>query len=65
MVSPANILIADDDRSIRVVLEKALSDSGYIVRTTSNGATLCKWIEDGEGDIVITDVVMPDIMVST
>ena len=61
MGSPANILIADDDRSIRVVLEKALSGSGYIVRTTGNGSTLCKWIEDGAGDIVITDVVMPDI----
>ena len=61
MGSPASILIADDDRSIRVVLEKALSGSGYIVRTTGNGSTLCKWIEDGAGDIVITDVVMPDI----
>ena len=61
MVSPANILIADDDRSIRVVLEKALSRSGYIVRTTGSGAALCKWIEDGDGDLVITDVIMPDL----
>ena len=51
MGSPANILIADDDRSIRVVLEKALSSSGYIVRTTGNGSTLCKWIEDGEATL--------------
>ena len=27
---------------------------------TGNAATLWRWVEDGEGDLVITDVVMPD-----
>src|SRR5271167_3047103 len=54
------VLIADDDRSIRTVLTQALGRSGYQVRTTSNAATLWRWVEDGEGDLVITDVVMPD-----
>jgi two-component system nitrogen regulation response regulator GlnG len=54
------ILIADDDRSIRTVLTQALGRSGYQVRTTGNASTLWRWIEDGEGDLVITDVVMPD-----
>jgi len=54
------ILVADDDNSIRVVLEQALSRAGFEVRTTSNAATLWKWVSDGEGDLVITDVVMPD-----
>ncbi len=54
------VLIADDDRSIRTVLTQALGRSGYQVRTTGNAATLWRWIEDGEGDLVITDVVMPD-----
>ncbi|HET6184079.1 MAG TPA: nitrogen regulation protein NR(I) [Acetobacteraceae bacterium] len=54
------ILIADDDRSIRTVLTQALGRSGYQVRTTGYAATLWRWIEDGEGDLVITDVVMPD-----
>ena len=30
------------------------------MRTTSNAATLWRWVSDGEGDLVITDVVMPD-----
>ena len=60
MNSPATILIADDDRSIRMVLEQALSRSGHIVRTTSSGRSLWEWIEKGAGDVVITDVVMPD-----
>src|SRR5208282_2610423 len=54
------ILIADDDRSIRTVLTQALGRAGYQVRTTSNAATLWRWVEEGEGDLVITDVVMPD-----
>jgi DNA-binding NtrC family response regulator len=54
------ILIADDDRAIRTVLTQALGRAGYQVRTTGNAATLWRWVEDGEGDLVITDVVMPD-----
>ena len=54
------VLVADDDRSIRTVLTQALGRSGYQVRSCSNAATLWRWVEDGEGDLVITDVVMPD-----
>ena len=54
------VLVADDDRSIRTVLTQALGRSGYQVRTTANASTLWRWVEDGEGDLVITDVVMPD-----
>jgi two-component system nitrogen regulation response regulator GlnG len=54
------ILIADDDRAIRTVLDQALGRSGYQVRSTGNAATLWRWVTEGEGDLVITDVVMPD-----
>jgi two-component system nitrogen regulation response regulator GlnG len=54
------ILIADDDASIRLVLSQAFSRLGYQVRATGNATTLLKWVTDGEGDLVITDVVMPD-----
>ena len=59
-MTPPTILIADDDRSIRTVLTQALGRAGYQVRSTGNAATLWRWVEDGEGDLVITDVVMPD-----
>ena len=59
-MTPPTVLIADDDRSIRTVLTQALGRSGYQVRCTGNAATLWRWVEDGEGDLVITDVVMPD-----
>src|SRR6202011_84375 len=55
-----NILVADDDAAIRTVLNQALSRAGYEVRSTSNAATLWRWVSQGEWDLVITDVVMPD-----
>jgi len=59
-MSASTILVADDDRAIRTVLGQALGRLGHDVRTTSNAATLWRWVSDGEGDLVITDVVMPD-----
>ena len=59
-MSSGTILVADDDAAIRTVLNQALSRSGYTVRLTSNAATLWRWVAEGEGDVVITDVVMPD-----
>lgn len=56
----ANILVADDDAAIRTVLNQALSRAGYEVRLTGNAATLWRWASQGEGDLIITDVVMPD-----
>lgn len=56
----SEILIADDDASIRTVLTQALSRAGYSPRATSNAATLWRWAQAGEGDLIITDVVMPD-----
>ncbi|MGB0921998.1 MAG: nitrogen regulation protein NR(I) [Alphaproteobacteria bacterium] len=54
------ILIADDDAAIRTVLNQALGRIGYDVRATGNASTLWRWASAGEGDLVITDVVMPD-----
>ncbi len=54
------VLIADDDAAIRTVLSQALSREGYEVRVTSNVATLWRWVSAGDGDVIVTDVVMPD-----
>ena len=59
-MATGSILVADDDAAIRTVLSQALSRVGYEVRITSNAATLWRWVQSGEGDLVITDVVMPD-----
>ena len=54
------VLIADDDTAIRTVLNQALARAGYAPRATGNAATLWRWVSQGEGDVIITDVVMPD-----
>lgn len=56
----ARILLADDDSSLRFVLSQALGKEGYAVRATGNVATLAKWVRDGEGDLVLSDVYMGD-----
>ncbi len=56
----AIILIADDDAAIRTVLTQALTREGYNVRSTGSANTLARWVLAGDGDMVITDVMMPD-----
>ena len=56
----ATILVADDDAAIRTVVRQALIRAGYHVRTTDSVAGLWKLAQEGQGDVVITDVVLPD-----
>ncbi|MDG1282475.1 MAG: response regulator [Pseudorhodobacter sp.] len=54
------VLVADDDRTIRTVLTQALTRAGCKVHATSSLTTLMRWVEEGKGDLVISDVIMPD-----
>lgn len=54
------VLIADDDRSIRTVLTQALTRAGCRVHATGSLSQLQRWVEEGRGDLVVTDVMMPD-----
>ncbi|NJM29397.1 MAG: nitrogen regulation protein NR(I) [Rhizobiales bacterium] len=54
------VLIADDDSAIRTVLTQALSRAGYSVRSTATATALWRWVAEGQGDAVLTDVVLPD-----
>lgn len=59
-MAEGTVLVADDDSGIRTVIGHALGREGYEVRSTGNAATLWRWVSDGEGDLVVTDVIMPD-----
>lgn len=59
-MATGHILVADDDAAIRTVISQALARAGYEARVTGTAATLWRWVQEGEGDLVITDVVMPD-----
>ena len=54
------MLVADDDRTIRTVLTQALTRAGCRVHATSSLTTLLRWVSEGKGDTIITDVMMPD-----
>lgn len=59
-MSGETVLIAEDDAAIRTVVARALSRQGFNVQATSVAVTLWRWIAAGEGDVVITDVGLPD-----
>ncbi len=54
------ILLAEDDAAIRMVLSQTLTRAGYEVRPTGNLSTMWNWVSRGEGDLLITDVSLPD-----
>ncbi|MFZ4689582.1 MAG: nitrogen regulation protein NR(I) [Polymorphobacter sp.] len=56
----ATVIVADDDAAIRTVVRQALVRAGYQVRLTETAAGLVKLVEEGRGDVVITDVILPD-----
>lgn len=61
MTDKANIWIVDDDRSIRWVMEKALSRQEFDVRSFEDAGTLLDEIANGEPEVIISDIRMPGI----
>jgi two-component system nitrogen regulation response regulator GlnG len=59
-MTDTTILLAEDDAAIRTVVSRALAKQGWRVQATSAASALWRWIAAGEGDIVITDVMLPD-----
>ena len=56
-----NILVVDDDRSMREFLEILLTKEGYNVFLADSGEAGCTILKDQEFDLVITDIRMKDI----
>jgi len=56
-----NILVIDDERMILDVLQQALTIYGYNVETALRGSEGLRMFEVGSFDLVITDMLMPDI----
>ena len=57
----ARILVIDDDAAVRSVVTVLLSKKGHRVETASNGRHGLKALSDGEFDLLIVDIFMPEM----
>lgn len=55
------ILVVDDDKNFRLLLETELTLEGYEVVLADNGLAALKKIKEGAPDLVILDLKMPDL----
>ncbi len=53
------VWIVDDDRSIRWVLEKALSQAGLDIECFENGESLLRQLDHKKPDAIVSDIRMP------
>ena len=59
--APRRVLVAEDDDSTRVLLERVLSDAGYEVTAVGDGAGALEAITTGGFDLVLSDLNMPEL----
>ena len=55
------ILLAEDDRSMREYLARALSRVGYEVSAVGCGTEAMPLLESEQFDLLLTDIVMPEM----
>jgi two-component system cell cycle response regulator CpdR len=55
------ILLVDDDAAVRQVIERLLTQKGHTVTTATDGVKALRLLEASSFDLVISDVVMPDM----
>jgi two-component system cell cycle response regulator CpdR len=56
-----NILLAEDDDSLRGFLARALERAGHQVRVCADGDEAVDALDDGPYDLLLTDIVMPGV----
>jgi signal transduction histidine kinase/DNA-binding response OmpR family regulator len=57
----SNILIVDDDDSIRSLLHQELGDAGYTIEEASNGKEALEKVRANRPDLIILDIMMPEM----
>ncbi len=55
------ILLIDDDAAVRFLVSDILEEQGYSVTTADNGKEGLRLLDQGSPDLVITDIIMPDM----
>src|SRR5690606_5216384 len=60
-MTAARILVVDDEPNIRDLLSTGLSFAGFQVKTVGNGAATISAVLEEEPDLIILDVMLPDM----
>src|ERR1700694_2706788 len=60
-VTPARLLVVDDERSMRELLSIVLRREGYEITIANNGRAAIEALERGRFDLLISDIKMPDM----
>jgi DNA-binding response OmpR family regulator len=61
MAQAARVLVVDDERHIRELLEIGLGDEGYEVRSASDGQVGLQLVREWNPDAIVLDVMLPKI----
>jgi signal transduction histidine kinase/DNA-binding response OmpR family regulator/serine phosphatase RsbU (regulator of sigma subunit) len=59
--APVRILVADDNADMRAYLARLLTEQGWQVDTVADGAAALGAVEENPPDLLLTDVMMPDL----
>jgi two-component system, OmpR family, response regulator MprA len=59
-VSPATLLVVDDDENLLRMLRRGLAFAGYSVRTAEDGETALRLALEEEPDLIVLDVMLPE-----
>ena len=60
-LAPGRILVVDDNEMNRDMLSRRLERRGYAVATAEDGRRALAMIEDGDFDLVLLDIMMPEV----
>ena len=55
----ATILVVDDDKNLRALLDQELTDEGFTIATAPDGNAALEYLEEHRPDIVVLDISMP------
>jgi two-component system phosphate regulon response regulator OmpR len=53
------LLVVDDDKGIRDLLSRYLTEQGFRVSAVEDGQAMDAWLRDGTPDLVILDLMLP------
>lgn len=57
----SSILLVEDDQTIRLTVEFALTKAGYAVTTASDGATALEYAHSANPDLILLDLMLPKV----